>query len=63
MKASGGIQVSPSWGLWEGMEAPGVGAFPCVYGHGEESDQEGGVPRSQAVLKAFGRHECPCCRI
>lgn len=37
--------------------------FPHVYGHGEEGDGEQDVPRSQAVLQAFGRGECPCCRI
>jgi len=49
--------------LWEGVEAPGLGEFACVYGCGEERDREGGVPRSQAVLQAFGRDECPCSRI
>lgn len=45
MKASGGSRVSPSWGSWEGVEAPGVGEFPRVYGCGEEGNGEGGVPR------------------
>lgn len=46
MKASGGSWVSPSWGSWEGVEAPGVGEFPRVYGRGE---------------RATGREVCPGC--
>lgn len=51
MKASGGTQVS----LWEILEAAVVGEFPSVYGCGAEGDEEGGVPRSQAILQVCMR--------
>lgn len=63
MKAAGGRQVFPSWGLWESMEAPGAGVFLHVYGHEEEGNAGGHVARNQAVLQAVRRDECPYSRI
>lgn len=40
-----------------------VGDFPSVYGCGEEGDEEGGVPISQANLQVCVRDECSCSRI
>lgn len=58
MKPSGGSQVS----LWERMEAAVAGEFQSVYGCGEGGDEEGGVPKSQAILQVCVRDECSCSR-
>lgn len=46
MKASGGTQISPC------VEAAVVGEFPCVYGCGEEGDEEGGYPRARLSYRS-----------
>lgn len=59
MKVSGGTQVS----RWESLEAAVVGEFPSVYGCGEEGDEEGRVPMSQAILQVCMRDKYSCSKI